>query len=113
MNKTFVIFVIGLTLGLVVMFVYTTFFTPIKHGSSAISILESKNGVDFDRAFLEHMIPHHEEAVATSTMLLQKTLDPKLKKFGQAIIDTQKKEIDVMRTWLNEYSKTSTHSSGH
>ncbi|OGK33161.1 hypothetical protein A3E10_01140 [Candidatus Roizmanbacteria bacterium RIFCSPHIGHO2_12_FULL_37_23] len=58
-----------------------------------------KNAEDFDKAFIEEMIPHHQMAVMMSNMLAKGTRREEMKKLAQNIIDAQTKEINDMRTW--------------
>lgn len=53
-----------------------------------------------DRAFLEGMIPHHQDAIDMSELALKKATQPELRKFAQGVIDTQSKEIRQYREWL-------------
>ena len=46
------------------------------------------------------MIPHHSTALTTSHKIYNKTSDPKLKKLAKEIIDTQEKEIKLMKSML-------------
>ncbi len=61
--------------------------------------LEGKVGNDFDAAFLEQMIPHHQGAVAMAEMVLKTSKRPELIKLATDIIASQQKEIEQMRTW--------------
>lgn len=70
-----------------------------------------------DQTFIEQMIPHHQEAVSTSEIVIAKTSDPELKKFAQKIISDQTSEINQMKTWYKawfnkDYSGTSTNMMG-
>lgn len=58
---------------------------------------------DFDRAFVEHMIPHHQMAVMMASMLKNGTQRPEMKKLAEDIITAQTTEIDQMRQWLIEW----------
>jgi uncharacterized protein (DUF305 family) len=62
-----------------------------------------KNASDFDKAFLEEMIPHHQMAIMMANMLLQGTNRSEMKQLGQDIIDAQAKEIDQMQTWYKSW----------
>jgi uncharacterized protein (DUF305 family) len=55
-----------------------------------------------DQTFLEHMIPHHEEAVSSSEEALEKTQDGGLKPILQEIIEVQSREIEDMKLWYQE-----------
>lgn len=60
---------------------------------------------DFDKAFVEEMIPHHQMAVMMVNMLKGGTNRPEMKKLAEDIDNAQTKEIDLMRGWLKEWSK--------
>ena len=50
-----------------------------------------------DKDYLTEMIEHHSMAVLTSDEILQKTQSERVKKLAEAILTTQKKEIEYMR----------------
>lgn len=58
---------------------------------------------DFDRAFVEEMIPHHQMAVMMASMLKTSTQRPEMQKLADDIIATQTEEIDQMREWLRTW----------
>ena len=58
---------------------------------------------EFDKAFIEEMIPHHQMAVMMATMLLQGTNRPEMKQLAQDIIAAQTKEINQMRQWYTDW----------
>lgn len=60
---------------------------------------------DFDKVFVEEMIPHHQMAVMMASMLKGGTNRPEMKKLADDIATAQTKEIDLMRGWLTEWSK--------
>ncbi|GIW36809.1 MAG: hypothetical protein KatS3mg073_0954 [Meiothermus sp.] len=53
-----------------------------------------------DRAFLEGMIPHHQDAVDMSRACLQQAARAELKRFCQSVITVQSREIEQYRQWL-------------
>lgn len=55
---------------------------------------------DFDKAFLEEMIPHHQMAVMMARMLLSGSNRTEMKQLAQDIIDAQNAEIELMRSWI-------------
>ena len=71
----------------------------------------------FDKAFIEAMVPHHEQAVMMSTMVLQSADWPELRTFLQNIITTQTAEIEKMRQWYQQWYGTplpqNTGMNGH
>lgn len=62
-----------------------------------------ENAADFDRAYIQEMIPHHQMAVMMATMLKSGTNRPEMLQLAQDIITAQTSEIDQMRTWLQEW----------
>ena len=65
--------------------------------------LEGKTGDEYDKAFLEEMIVHHEGAVVMTEDLLVKTDRPELVTLGEDILTAQNKEISMMKQWLAEW----------
>lgn len=58
---------------------------------------------DFDKAFIEEMIPHHQMAVMMAQMLKNTTQRDEMKPLAGNIIATQSKEISQMRGWYKEW----------
>lgn len=54
---------------------------------------------EFDREFIDQMIPHHEMAVMMAQMLASGTKRSEMKQLAQNIIASQSKEIEMMRSW--------------
>ena len=97
--------------------------TPNTNNYNMSSMNHSMMGMDMvamvkdDQTFIEQMIPHHQEAVDTSKIIIAKTNDPELKQFAQKVINDQNKEIGEMKewykTWFNkDYTGTSTAMMG-
>ena len=57
----------------------------------------------FDKAFIEHMIPHHESAIAMAQVALQKSKNSRIKGIAQDIVSAQKQEISEMKQWRKEW----------
>ena len=55
-------------------------------------------GSEFE--YLTEMIPHHEEAIATATVLQQGTQRPEMRSFARSIIETQTAEVQQMKRFL-------------
>lgn len=53
-----------------------------------------------DKQWLRRMISHHSTALTTSHKIYNKTRNPKLAKLAKDIIDTQEKEIQLMKSML-------------
>lgn len=67
------------------------------------SMMNHEMMVANDQQFIEMMIPHHQEAIDTSRIILAKTENTELKDFAQKVIDAQTKEIADMRGWYEEW----------
>lgn len=65
--------------------------------------LKGKTGEEFDRAFVEMMIVHHEGAVEMAKLIESSTKRDELRRLGQAIITAQTEEIAQMRKWLKDW----------
>lgn len=61
-----------------------------------------KNAPDFDKAFIEQMIPHHKMAVMMSSMILDSNR-PEMRNLGKNIVQTQSKEIEQMREYYQAW----------
>mgnify|MGYP001573672506 CR=1 FL=1 len=64
-----------------------------------------KNAPDFDKAFIEAMIPHHQMAIMMAQMLEAGTVRPEMKQLAQNIISSQTKEIKQMQGWYGSWYK--------
>ena len=65
----------------------------------SILLLRQQLLVD-DKQWLRRMISHHSTALTTSHKIYNKTNNPKLKNLAKEIIDTQEKEIQLMKSML-------------
>jgi uncharacterized protein (DUF305 family) len=60
--------------------------------------------VESEREFLQGMIPHHEEAVATAKEVVARGgSTPEIKTLAENIITAQEKEIADMKTWFKNW----------
>lgn len=62
-----------------------------------------EQAADFDRAFIEAMIPHHQMAVMMANMLKNGTQRPEMQKLAGDIITAQTREIEQMRQWYDAW----------
>ncbi|MEK7059144.1 MAG: DUF305 domain-containing protein [Patescibacteria group bacterium] len=65
--------------------------------------LKSKTGDEFDKAFVEMMISHHEGAVDMAELIPSRAKHDELKKMGDDIISAQTKEIADMKQWQQDW----------
>ena len=70
------------------------------------------NAKNFDQAFIEEMIPHHQMAVMMSQHLLFNAVHPEMKQLAQAIIQAQTKEINEMQSWYQQWYAAKPKYSG-
>lgn len=61
--------------------------------------LESLSGDDYDKAFIEMMIAHHEGAVDMAKLSSPRANHEEVKQLSQGIISAQEKEIAEMKQW--------------
>lgn len=66
----------------------------------ASDLTRLEQATEFDKTFIEEMIPHHQMAIMMASMLQNSTQRPEMKKLATDIIDAQTKEINQMRQWL-------------
>lgn len=60
-----------------------------------------------DQHFIEMMIPHHQDAVDMAELALVRATHPELKKLAETIKRDQTREIQQMRTWYQQWYRTS------
>ncbi|MCP9846808.1 DUF305 domain-containing protein [Synechococcus sp. Lug-A] len=58
---------------------------------------------DFDRAFIEQMIPHHQMGVRMATMAQANSQHQELRLLQQAMVKAQSQEIEQMRQWYRSW----------
>lgn len=63
------------------------------------SVESLKKSDDFDKAFIDAMIPHHRSAIVMAKKELADGADPTATKLAQAIVKAQTKEIAQMQAW--------------
>ena len=62
-----------------------------------------ENAIDFDKAFIEAMIPHHQLAVMMAQMLRSGTNRPEMLSLANNIIESQSREIQEMQSWYQSW----------
>lgn len=78
-----------------------------------VAELESLTGSEFEVAFMDAMIPHHQSAIEMAQIALERSQRPELKVAAQAIIDAQQKEITEMKGWLQEWHSKAPSGMDH
>jgi len=69
----------------------------MKNMEEMMADLKSKTGHDFDQAFLEAMIIHHQQAVRMSDDALDKAEDEEVRELAKNINVSQQEEIEKMK----------------
>lgn len=62
-----------------------------------------ENAEDFDKTFIEEMIPHHQMAVMMANMLKGGTQRVEMEQLAENIITAQTDEINQMRQWYVDW----------
>lgn len=73
------------------------------HMGSLEDITNLKNARDFDKVFIEQMIPHHQLAIMMAQMLRSGTSRPEMQVLAENIISSQSKEILQMQEWYTTW----------
>jgi uncharacterized protein (DUF305 family) len=69
------------------------------------SMLTNSNHQNWtESTFIEHMIPHHEEAISQSKMMITKTQNIKYKAILSNIIEVQTREVGAMKQWYQSWN---------
>lgn len=73
--------------------------------------LAGKTGDDFDKAFLEMMIAHHQGAIDMANLAPTRAKHEKIKSLSQDIITAQNKEISDMQQWQMDWGYMTSDNS--
>lgn len=75
---------------------------PTEHGSASASASPSTSAFnDTDIMFVQTMLPHHDQAVSMSDLLLDKRgVHPEVAALARQIRDAQQTEIETMNGWF-------------
>ena len=74
-----------------------------RMGRGMMSQMHAMADVESEYDFLAGMIPHHEEAVETATILRDNTDRREMREFAESIIRVQTREIEQMENWLERW----------
>ncbi len=113
MNKELVYGGLGFVLGVLITLAIFTFAPEENNMESKTDMtmsemsksLEGKSGTEFDLAFIDAMIDHHEGAIEMAKMALESTNRPQLLELANNIISAQESEINMMKNWKMEWLK--------
>lgn len=73
--------------------------------------LKNKTGDEFDKAFIEMMIEHHEGAIDMAELISGRAKHDEIKKLGEGIVSAQTKEINEMKEWAKSWGYTAIEES--
>lgn len=62
-----------------------------------------KDAKDFDKAFIDAMIPHHQSAIMMAEMEIDQGTNPEVVKIAKAVVAAQTKEIAEMQSWRTDW----------
>ena len=74
------------------------------------TMLKNKTGDDFDKAFIEQMIIHHQGAIDMAKLAEANAKHDEIKNLAKDILSAQSKEIDEMQTWQTNWGYKTTPS---
>lgn len=102
--------------GFIVSVAATTFEKPEasssdKAMSEVRASLQNKTGDEFDKAFLQEMISHHEGAIEMAKLAGANAKHEEIKKLSKDIMSAQSREIDIMQTWQTDWGYKNTPKS--
>ncbi len=75
-----------------------------------ITMLKSKTGDDFDKAFTEQMIIHHHGAIDMAKLAQANAKHDEIKNLANDILSAQSNEIDEMLAWQTDWGYKTTPS---
>ncbi|HSH55238.1 MAG TPA: DUF305 domain-containing protein [Candidatus Limnocylindrales bacterium] len=90
--------------------------TSDSSNNHSVESLTNKTGDEFDKAFMEEMIAHHQSAIDMAKLAETNAKHDEIKKLSTDILSAQSAEIDMMQTWQGDWGyKTvpKSHNSGH
>jgi len=73
----------------------------VGSGMMGSGMMQMQMASEFD--YLTQMIPHHQEAIDTAKIILERSDRPEMKAFAEEIIEVQSAEIEQMQAWLDEW----------
>lgn len=108
-TKTLLAGLIGFFIGgFIVSMAATTFEKPETSSSSDKTMsemtasLQHKKGDEFDKAFLQEMISHHEGAIEMAKLAGANARHEEIRELSKKIMSAQSREIDMMQTWQTD-----------
>lgn len=75
--------------------------------------ISGKTGDDYDRAFIQAMIDHHQGAIDMARSAGSNAKHQELKDLAGQIISSQQAEIEQMRAWQQQWGYATDEAGGH
>lgn len=75
--------------------------------------LRSKSGDDYDKAFITHMIAHHESALDMAKLSQVQAKHQEIKKLSEEIVRNQAAEIEQLKQWQTDWGYAATGDESH
>jgi uncharacterized protein (DUF305 family) len=63
----------------------------------------SEASMEFDRMFIDMMVPHHQAAIEMALVAQEKAEHPELKQMADQIIADQEREVGQLKTWRQQW----------
>ncbi len=113
-SKSLLYGIIGFIAGGLVVAIAATIEQPAQHPASRDDLamstmnesLEKLSGDAYDKAFITHMIAHHQGAIDMAKLSDERAGHAEIKQFSRTIIDTQSTEISTLKTWQQRWGYT-------
>lgn len=109
-TKSLLYGIIGLMLGGLIVSVAATLEKPGSTDEMSMSqmtqSLAGKKGDDYDKAFIDNMIDHHQAAVDMAMLSAENAKHEEIKQLSRDIITAQEKEINQMKQWRSAWGYT-------
>ncbi len=77
-----------------------------------MATLKGKSGDEFDKAFIQEMIVHHQGAINMANLAKSSAKHDEIKKLADAIIIAQTKEISEMSGWYKGWYNSEVPTTG-
>ena len=89
--------------------------TPMEHSSASASADPTTSAFnDTDTVFVQMMLPHHDQAVSMSDLLLDKRgVHPEVAGLARQIRDAQQAEIETMNGWFEAMGRPQVEEGPH
>ena len=80
------------------------------HEGGAVMLEEARK--DFDKAFIDEMVPHHQGAIRQASIILEESQDEEMISLARSIVDAQSREIRQMNSWRKRWYGSASPAGG-